>query len=64
MGLRDLTDRARQTPNYFRERRYKNGHPLIAIEGRFVDLVWECDGCQERSTHLSDFDKIECNPTP
>lgn len=63
MGLQDLTDKAQQTPSYYGQRSYQNDHPVKSIEGRFVNLVWKCEACGMKSTHLEDFDSEECEPS-
>jgi hypothetical protein len=60
MGIDSVTDKAKETPDYYGQLERENGHPIKSVEGRFVNLVWMCEDCGMKSTHLEDFQDESC----
>jgi hypothetical protein len=47
-------------PNYAGERGNSWGHPLLAVEGLFANLVWECQNCGSVRTEKQFYQYVDC----
>jgi hypothetical protein len=47
-------------PNYPGETGQSWGHPLVAVEGLFGNVVWECGVCGEVRTRKQFYENVDC----